>query len=139
MPDSYKKRRRRERALRAHLRTCCRLVEEACEKWGVDPREHGHLAIELVRLADPWFFSNRDAPIPAHRHDLARRWLAFRLSGVIDTPTDHGRFARALMPACPEGGPPILRRHGDPDYRSVLEACRSRRRRLDIPEEQPTF
>jgi hypothetical protein len=63
----------------------CALLDEG-------PAEHGHLADELLRWADPWFMPGLDAPIPAHRHDLARNFLFARMVGLVATGSDRAAF-----------------------------------------------
>jgi len=90
---------------------------------------------EVVRFADPWAFSGIDAVIPAERADLIRRWLTFRLLGVIDSPADVQRTARSFAPSPDDDFCPGRRHFGDPTSANVAAAYASRRRQRRAHEE----
>lgn len=140
MGRSHTSRRDREKPLRRHRATCKRLVAETCALLDEAPEDYGDLVEEVFRLADPWCMPGLDAPIPAHRHDLARRWIYSRMVGLAGTAHDRECLARHIAPTHPEDPGHGSRLHwGDPDYGDFADAALSRRRRLGLTAKEPTF
>jgi hypothetical protein len=140
MGRSHVSKRHREKPLRRHRATCERLVAETCALLEEDPEAHDWLADEVFRLADPWFMPGPDAPIPAHRHDLARKWIFVRMVGLASTAYDRARLAWDYAPTRPEDPGSGSRVHwGDPDYEEFLAAARALRRRRGLTGMEPTF
>lgn len=140
MPQSYKKRRERERPLRDLRRRVLRDIDSVYSALGdeIDASERDRLADELVRRSDPWAYRGIDAPLPAHLSEPRRTWLILWRAGVISTEADRERYARMLSPA-PDYDYNRVEGFGGPGYEPVRQAFLARRRRLRIPDDQPTF
>ncbi len=109
-----------------------------CDDLGMAPSVEQRRALisEMVWLANPYAFSGIDAVIPARRTDLMRAWFFHRLTGVVETPAEVQRMARAFAPVPDDDVGLGLRCFGDPTSADVAAAYASRQRRRTRDNEE---
>jgi hypothetical protein len=130
MGQSHIRHREEQRTLRRLSAVVGLIVDEARTNAdrALAPDTHSRIVGEIVAYTDPWYFAGRDAPIPAHRHDVMRVYAAWRIARGAVPRAERDELARALMPVPDHafnGSAPNFA----PDYREALSAHRRRRAR----------
>jgi hypothetical protein len=132
MGRSHVRRRRREqqplRRLRASvLEQFDRVCSDLGRPW--DEGERDTLVAEVVAAANPYMFSDRDAPIPAKREDLMYAYLTLRLLGVLRTQQEVNDYLRRTAPCPDDDFAPGVRPWAHPTSDQVRDAYAAQRRR----------